>query len=64
MVLRINVPCARFNSEMGMRWVVGQDAMSVTVMQAEPCRIMAYSPGLAIPMMAARVAGTSGRRPR
>ncbi|GLJ00123.1 hypothetical protein Sbs19_39400 [Sphingobium sp. BS19] len=31
-VLRISVSCARFNSGMGMRPVVGQDAMSVTVM--------------------------------
>jgi hypothetical protein len=49
---------------MGMHWVIGQDAMGVTVVQPEPCRIMAHSPGLAMPMMAVRGAGTSGRRPR
>ena len=44
-VLQAGVPCARLNSKMGMRWVVGQDAMGATVVQGEPCRIMAYFPG-------------------
>jgi hypothetical protein len=63
-VLLVGVPCAGLDSGMGIRWVIGQDAMGATVVQPEPCRIMAHSPGLAMPMMAALGAGTSGRRPR
>lgn len=63
-VLWVGVPCAGLDSGMGMHWVIGQDAMGATVVQPEPCRIKAHSPGLAIPMMAARGAGASGRRPR
>ena len=44
-VLLAGVSCARLNSGMGMLWVIGQDAMGATVVQGEPCRIMAYSPG-------------------
>ncbi|GEM_PF-4823100 len=60
----VGVPCAGLDSGMGMHWVIGQDAMGATVVQPEPCRIMAHSPGLAMPVMAARAAGASGRRPR
>ncbi len=63
-VLLVGVPCAGLDSGMGMHWVIGQDAMGATVVQPESCRIMAHSPGLAMPMMAVRGAGTSGRRPR
>lgn len=63
-VLLVGVPCARLASGMGMCRVVGQDVIGATVVQAEPCRIMAHSPGLAMPMMAERGAGTSGRRSR
>jgi len=51
-VLQSGSPCARLDSEMGMRRAVGQDAMGATVVQTEPCRIMAHSPGLAVSMMA------------
>ena len=61
-VLLVGVPCAGLVSGMGMHWVIGQDAMGATVVQPEPCRIMAHSPGLAMPMMVARGAGTSGQR--
>ena len=64
LVLLASVPWARFNSGMGMHGVIGQCAMGATVVQAEPCRIMAHFPGWTMPMMAARVAGTSERRPR
>jgi hypothetical protein len=63
-VLRMSVPCACFNSGMSMRWVVGQDAMCVTVMQDGLCRIIACSPGWTLLTAAARAVGTSGRRPR
>lgn len=63
-VLLVGVPCAGLDSGMGIHWVIGQAAMGVTVVQSEPFRIMAHSPGLAMPMMVARGAGTSGRRPR
>ena len=63
-VLLVGVPFARLASGIGMCCVVGQDTMNATVVQAEPCRIMAHSPGLAMSMMAERGAGTSGRRPR
>jgi len=63
-VLLVGVACAGLDSGMGMHWVIGQDATGATVVQPETCRIMAHSPGLAMPMMAALGAGTSGRRPR
>ena len=63
-VLQARAACAWRNPGMGTRWVVSQDAMGATVVQAEPCRIMAHSSGWTVPMMAARGAGTSGRRPR
>ena len=63
-VLLVGVPCAGLDSGIGMHWVIGRDAMGETVVQPEPCRIMAHSPGLAMPMKAAHGAGTSGRRPR
>ena len=56
--------CAVLNSGMGTRLVIGRGAIGATGMQAEPCRIMAYLPGRAVPLMAALGAGTSGRRPR
>jgi hypothetical protein len=45
LVLLASVPWARFNSGMGMHGVIGQDAMGATVVQGEPCRIMAHFPG-------------------
>ena len=64
LVLRARVPCARFNSGMGMRWIIGQDTMSATVVQGEPCRIMACSSGSAAPIVGERGAWTNGRRPQ
>ncbi|WP_198351025.1 hypothetical protein [Flavisphingomonas formosensis] len=60
LVLVAGVPCAGLDSGMSIQWVIGQDAMGATVLWDEPCRIMAHSLGLATPMMAARVAGSSG----
>lgn len=42
----------------------GRDAAIATIMQGEPCRIMAYFPGRALPTMAAHVVDTSWRRCR
>ena len=61
-VLRISVSCARRNSMMGMRWVIGQCAMGVTVMQGEPCRIMARVSGRVRLALVVRAVGTTGRR--
>lgn len=60
-VLLAGVPWARRNSMMGMHWVIGQDTMGVTVMQGEPCRIMAHVSGRAALAAAERAVGTSGR---
>ena len=62
LVLLAGAPCARLNAGIGMRWVIGQDTMGVTVMQDEPCRVMARVSGRAALAAAARGAGTSGRR--
>ena len=62
LVLRASVPCARFISEMGMRRVIGQCAMGTTVMQGEPCRIMARVSGRVRLASVVRAVGTSGRR--
>ena len=62
LVLRARVPCARFNSGMGMRWIIGQDTMSATVVQGEPCRIMACVSGPGMLALAARAVDTSGRK--
>ena len=63
-VLLAGACCARLNSGMGTRLVIGRGAIGATVMQAEPCRIMAHLSGRAVPLMAALGAGTSGRRSR
>jgi len=47
---------------MGMHWVIGQDTMGVTVMQGEPCRIMAHVSGRAALAAAGRAVDASGRR--
>lgn len=62
LVLLASVPCARFNSEMGMRWVIGQDTMGATVVQGEPCRIMARVSGPRMLALVVRAVGTSERR--
>ena len=49
---------------MGMRWVIGQDTMGATVVQGEPCRIMACVSGLGMLALAAPGADTSERRSR
>ena len=64
LVLLADMPCARRNPGIGMRWVIGQDTMGVTVLQGKPCRIMARASGRAALAAAERAAGTSGRRPR
>nr|WP_182914092.1 hypothetical protein [Sphingobium terrigena] len=61
LVLLAGVPCARHHSGMGMCWVIGQDTMGVTVVQSEPCRIMACVSGLGMLALAARGTDTSGR---
>ena len=64
LVLLAGEPCARRNCGMGMRWVIGQDTMGVTVMQDEPCRIMARSPGRGTLALGVRGVDTSERRSR
>ena len=64
LVLLADMPCARRNPGMGMCWVIGQDTVGVTVVQGEPCRIMARVSGQAVPAAAERAVGTSGRRSR
>ena len=64
LVLLADMPCARRNSGMGMRWVIGQDTMGATVVQGEPCRIMACVSGLGMLALAAPGADTSERRSR
>ena len=59
-----DMPLAQGSPGTGMRWTIGQDAIGATVVQAEPCLIMAHSPGEAVPMTAAHGAGTTGRRTR
>lgn len=61
-VLLAGVPSARRNSMMGMHWVIGQDTMGVTVMQGEPCRIMARVSGRVRLALVVRAVGTTGRR--
>lgn len=61
-VMKFAVPSARRNSGMGTRWVIGQCAMSVTVMQDGPCEIMARVSGLGMLPLVVRVVGTSERR--
>ena len=61
-VLLVGVPCAGLDSGMGMHWVIGQDTMGVTVIQGEPCRIMAHVSGRAALAAAGRAVDTSGRR--
>ena len=63
-VLLVGAPCAGLDSGMGMHWVIGQDAMGVTVVQPEPCRIMARVSGRTVLAAAERGPGTNGRRPR
>lgn len=63
-VLLVSVRCAGPDFGMGMHWVIGRGAMGAAVVQTEPCRIMACSPGRAVLMVGAREAGTSGRRSR
>jgi len=62
LVLLPGVPCVRRNSGIGMCRATGQDTMGATVMQDEPCRVMARVSGRAALAAAARGAGTSGRR--
>lgn len=62
LVLLADVPCARFNSGMSMRWVIGQNTMGATVVQGEPCRIMAHVSGPSMLALVVRAVGTSGRR--
>ena len=64
LVLLADMPCARRKSGMGMRWVIGQDTMGATVVQGEPCRIMACVSGLGMLALAAPGADTSERRSR
>jgi hypothetical protein len=64
LVLLAGVACARRNSGMGMRWVIGQDTIGATAVQGEPCRIMACVSGLGMLALAARGADTSERRSR
>ena len=64
LVLLADMRCARRNPGMGVRWIIGQDTVGVTVVQGEPCRIMACYPGWAAPAAAERAVGTSGRRYR
>lgn len=64
LVLLACVPCARLNSGMGTRWVIGRDTMGPIVVQGEPCRIMARVSGAGVPVLGVRAVGTSGRRPR
>lgn len=56
------VPCTWLSSGMGMRCIVGQDTMGVTVVQGEPCRIMAHVSGSGMLALVVRAVGTSGRR--
>lgn len=62
LILLADVPCARLNPKMGMRWVVGRDAMGATVVQREPCRIMARVSGPGMLALVVRAVGASGRR--
>lgn len=61
-VFGVRVRCARSDCGIGVRWVVGQDAMSVTVMQDEPCRIMARVSGPGMLALVVRAVGTNGQR--
>ena len=64
LALRASLHCGLFNSGMGTRWVIGQCAMGATVMQAEPCRIMARVSGPRMLGLVVRAVGTSGQSPR
>ncbi len=61
-VMKFAVPWARRNSGMGTRWIIGQCAMSVTVMQVGPCQIMAHVSGLGMLPLVVRAVGASERR--
>lgn len=64
LVLLASVPCARLKSGMGTRWVIGRDTMGPTVVQGEPCRIMARVSGPRILGVAVHAVGSNGQRSR
>ncbi len=48
----------------GAHFLMGRDAMTSAIMEGEPCRIMARDSGRGMLALAARGAGTSGRKSR
>ena len=64
LILLAGVPCAWLNSGMGMRWLIGQNTMGVTVVQGEPYRIMARVSGRGMLARVVRAVGTSGQTSR
>ena len=62
LVFLADAPSAMRNSVTGVRWLIGQDAMGVTVAQNEPCQIMARVSERAVLVRVAHAVGTSGQR--